>query len=414
MHPKQADKIKRVLRNNKGAALLMALFTVTLIIFIAIEVSYDTAVEYRVATADYQRVKAYYAAKAGVELSLLRIQLYQNVYEQYKDQLKGQTQLLDLIWQFPFMWPPTVGKDVGHVSAEEIKDTVKESLMDATYITQIESEGGKIDLNDLASPSEALRLSTRKQLKQLIENRLSADDDWADENRNLNTEELINNIQDWIDEDTVGLNGGSESGNYPDAKSNFVPPNQGFKTLEELHMVKGMTDALYQALAPQVTVYGLKGINVNYADKKVLMSIDPQITEEIADECVARRGNPELGPFKDENDFKSLLSTKGVNVDKFNESQIPLYFDAEYNFRIKSIGQFGNSSREIIAIVYDFDTVKERLEKLLSTTTTSLDPGSTTGGGTSGGTAPSGSTTSTTLQPKKAAGRPSVIYWHED
>ncbi len=399
---------KSVLKNNKGAALLMALFTVTLIIFLAVEVSYDTAVEYRVASANYQRLKAYYAAKSGVELSLLRIQLYHTVYQSYKEQLQGQTQLLDLIWQFPFMWPPTTGQDLSRVSREEIQDTVKESFMDAQYMTQIESEGGKIDINDLASPSEALRLATRKQLSQLFENRLAADDDWAMDHRSLDINELINNIQDWVDEDDVGLNGGNESSNYPDAKSKYIPPNQPFKTLEELHMVKGLNDELFAIIAPQVTVYGLKGINVNYADKKVLLSIDPQLTNDIVDEALKRRNDPEIGPFKNNDDFNNFLSGQGVDMNKFNESKIPLYFDAEYNFRIKSIGQFGNSMREIIAIVYDFDTVKERLSKLMTSTTTTLEPAAT-------GSPPpvTSSTTTTTLQ-QRTIGRPSVIYWHED
>src|SRR5690606_13180808 len=115
------------------------------------------------------------------------------------------------LWQFPFMWPPSLGNDLGRVTKEEIEGTVSESFMDAQYITQIESEGGKIDLNDLASPSEALRISTRKQLTQLLENRLQGEDEWAKDNRQLNIEELINNIQDWIDEDDISLNGGGES-----------------------------------------------------------------------------------------------------------------------------------------------------------------------------------------------------------
>lgn len=403
----------QVVKNKKGAALLMALFTVMLIIFIAIEVSYDTAVEYRVASGDYHRLKAYYAAKSGVELSLLRIQLYKQVMEQYKDTLKGQNSLLDMIWQFPFMWPPQTSEDMTRISKEEIEGTVKDSFMDSVYISQISSEGAKIDINDLASPSEALRAATRKQLQQLLENRMSGDDEWAKENRDLDINELINNLQDWIDADGESLNGGDEKSRYPDAKSDFIPPNQPFKTLEELHMVDGMSDELFEIISEQVTVYGLKGINVNYADKKILQSIDAQITSEIADEILRRRNDPQIGPFKDGNDFNSFLGGQGVDINRFNDSQIPLYFDAEYNFRIKSTGQFGNSTREIIAIVYDFDTVKERLEKLLTTTTTSTTLESS--GGASPTATPTESTTTTTLQAqKKSSGRPSIIYWYED
>ena len=395
---------------------MMALFTVVLVVYLAVEISYETAIEYRVATADYQRLKAYYAAKSGVELSLLRIQLYQQVATQYKDQLKGQTQLLDLIWQFPFMWPPQPPASMTRVGKEEIKKSVGESFMDATFMTQISSEGGKIDINDVGSPSEGLRKSARQQLTQLIKNRLDQDDDWARNSRGLQPDEIVNDIQDWVDSDAESLNGGAEEGRYPDFNSTFIPPNQAFKTLEELHMVRGITDELFAAIAPNVTVYGLKGINVNYAEKGVLRSIDPQITDEIADDILKRRGDPLIGPFKDENDYTGFLASQRVDMTKFNPEKIPLYFDAEYNFRIRSIGQFGNSTREIIAVVYDFDTVRDRFEKLLttgSTTTTTTVPGQNP----ASGAAVTPATTTTTVPPTSAkakGGPPNIIYWYEE
>ncbi len=58
------------LKAERGIAMLIALFALTLMIFIATEVSYDTSVEYIVASQQVQRIKAYYAAKAGLEMSL--------------------------------------------------------------------------------------------------------------------------------------------------------------------------------------------------------------------------------------------------------------------------------------------------------------------------------------------------------
>lgn len=398
------------LTNQRGAALLMALFSVVLITFLAVEISYETAVEYRVASADYHRLKAYYAAKSGVELSLLRIQLYQQVLGQYGDQIKnsGASQLLDMIWQFPFAWPPTGGANIGAASKSEIEDTVNESLMDAQYMTQISSEGGKIDINDLGSPSKALRESTRERIMQLIQNRIDSDEEFQESNRNLTVEELVNDMQDWVDNDRESLNGGSEEGRYPDANSEFIPPSRPFKTLEELKMVRGITDEIYSIIAPNVTVYGLKGVNVNYADKAVLKSIDKQIDDRIVEEIMKRRGDPTLGSFPDQAAFESFLGTQGVNLSNFNEQQIPLYFEPETNFRIVSTGIFGRSTREIVAIVYDFDTVRTRLEKLLTVTKAT---GSTLTG-QPGTTTPASSVTTTTQQKKK--GTPQIIYWSEE
>src|SRR5262249_32817383 len=94
----------RHLRNEKGIALLIALFALTLMIFIATEVSYDTTVEYVVASQQVQRIKAYYAAKAGMEICLLRIQLYKQALVSLGSMLGPQKSMLDLVWQFPLSW----------------------------------------------------------------------------------------------------------------------------------------------------------------------------------------------------------------------------------------------------------------------------------------------------------------------
>ena len=87
--------------NDRGVALLLAMFCVMIMAFLAVEVSFDTSVEYVLSSKEYHRVKAYEAAKAGMELSLLRVQLFKNVTKQYGSQLKGQESILQMIWS-PF------------------------------------------------------------------------------------------------------------------------------------------------------------------------------------------------------------------------------------------------------------------------------------------------------------------------
>ncbi len=87
-----------------------------------------------------------------------------------------------------------------------------------------------------------------------------------------------------------------------------------------------------------------------------------------ADEIIARRENPELGPFVDLEDFSSFLNAWGITINDPNEPdapKIPLYFSGVFNFKIQSTGQSKNATREIVAIVYDFDKVEERLESFL-------------------------------------------------
>jgi general secretion pathway protein K len=404
----------KTLKGQKGVALLMTLVALMIMVFLAIEISYDTAVEYKSATQQVNELKAYYAAKSGVELSLYRIFMYKQAAKQFKSLLGENSSLLEMIWQFPFMWPPMVPPDLNAIDKDTIQKSISESSFDTQYITTIESEGKRIDLNDLGSLSETLAESTRKQLIQIIENRLNQDDQWARDNRNvIRAEEIINNIADYVDENTESKNGTSEESPYSDVRDAKMPPNRPLKTLEELHVVAGVTDEIFKLLLPHITVYGIKGVNVNSATKEILKSIDPLINDDKAKEILDRIASQEKGgPFKDENDFKNFV-VGNSDPNKFNTTKIPLYFGSEMNFRIKSTGSSGRVSRQIVAIVYDFDTVKDRLKTIMATPT----PTPTTGQQPTGATptvTPTASPTPTTEPASKAPARPTVVYWFEN
>jgi general secretion pathway protein K len=438
------------LKNQKGVAILMALAFIMLMSYFAVEVAYDTRVEYQIASGDLDRLKAYYNSKAGLEFSLFRIHLYRTAMAQFGSQIPNPS-MLDLIWQFPFSWPPLIPKEAGMNVESDIQKATKESILDGGFGTTIESEGAKIDINDLGSPALALRLSVRNQLEQMLRNRLDADDEWARANRNMDVNRILNFIQDWVSVDPSGAsaNGGPKSSYYKDLKDvnmDQIPPQAPFKTLDELHMVHEMTDEIFDLIAPRLTVYGSHGINVNYAPKDVLMAIDPQITKEVVEEIEKRRKDPAQGPFKNQQDFEGFLTSQRVNLQTFNRplaqqsslygynpaaqpagtpgggagtapsgnpfltQRVPLIFDQEMNFRVKSIGYYGKTERTIIAIVYDFAKAASRLKQMIPTTTTT-QPGTVPG---MTPTTPHATTTTTVPTTPPPTGKPQVVYWQED
>jgi general secretion pathway protein K len=410
----------KILKQNSGVALLIAITTIAIVAFIAVELSYDSASEYIIASQEVNRMKARYAAKAGVEISLLRINIYKQAQQQFGSMLGNNKSMLDRIWSVPFLWPPMLPEEASGIDKTALAEAQKESFMDATYIAYISSESSKIDLTDLVSPSKALRDSTRESLTRLIDNRLLEDDDWAKENRDIRANEVINNIIDWMDNDNISLNSGDESNLYK-VEDTKLPPNQPFKTMEELHMVAGMTDDLYELLAPQVTIYGVKAIQINHATKEVLMGLAPVITSDVVERINERKDSQE-GPFKDKQDFMTFLQGLGINTQQLEEILPPLVFDSESNFRIQSVGTVGLTSSEIIAIVYDFDKVKEKLTESLkndkSKQTAGGGQGQTTG--TTTGTTATGTTTGgqgqqgqQQQQPATPKGRPNIVYWTE-
>jgi len=364
-------KLIALLKKKTGSAIMLAIFTVTFVIFLATEISKQTIMEYLTSSTEVKKVQAHYMAEACLRLNLLRIKGYQQATRALGDAIPDMT-MLDMIWQFPLSWPPQVPQELSNFDSSTIKKTVGGSILEGQFVSSITSEGGKIDINDLGSLSEALREKTKIQLLQRFQARiLNGEDIFSERYANFNFQELINNIADWVDGDQESLNGGSEQAYYTDYRNEFIPPNRPFKTMEEIHMVAGMTDEIYEELTKHITLYGVKGINVNQAERDVLLSLfnnyPPEVADELVTEILKRRSDPDLGgPFRDEKEFVGFLGGY-IDPQSFNneENKVPLFFGAELNFRINCIGVMGNMTREIDAVVYDATTVKTRLQEAL-------------------------------------------------
>ena len=156
-------------------------------------------------------------------------------------------------------------------------------------ITVVE-ESGKLNINLLQDKNGQLNRTIIDQLLRLIDllNRENFDDFHI-------SYELVPSIIDWIDsDDEVTLlpfikheNSGAESDYY----SNLTPPyrckNNSFETTEQLLLVKGVTQQVFDCLKDFVTVRGDGKININWASKHIIQSLsenmDPVLAQMIID-----------------------------------------------------------------------------------------------------------------------------------
>lgn len=425
-------KLSGVGKSQRGAALMLALFATTLLMVIATEIMFETSVEYVVSTQSVNQVRAYWAARAGVEMSLLRIHIFRQAQSLGASALPDPS-ILDLIWKQPFMWPPPIPKETSIADTSEIQKAIKASdltTLKTSYFTTIDAEGAKVDVNDLGSPSNVMANAARNQLLELFTSKVENDEEFARRYRGFNFQELINNIADWVDPDGESRNGRGEREMYSDQASNtkFLPPNQPFRTLQELHQVAGMTDELYDVLIPALTLYGGKGININQASKEVFRAFGTAFTDERIGRIIEARNDPKRGPFKDEKDFVQFLNSIGISGNPFeatkDELQTPLVFEPETNFRIHSTGKAGQAQSDIVAIVYDADKMRERLEKALVDQANAKLPGGgvqppgTDPANPTGAKNPDGSPVAAKKDEKPAAAaaplrRPRIVYWNE-
>ena len=90
-------------KNKKGVALILAVTSLLFMVYIAKEVSRDSLIEYAVNSQELNRLKAYYAARNGMSVALLRVKLFQQVTRMSLPP-SFSTQL-EQVWKFPFAWP---------------------------------------------------------------------------------------------------------------------------------------------------------------------------------------------------------------------------------------------------------------------------------------------------------------------
>lgn len=353
----RAVKSKKL--NERGVALLFSMLMIVMISFIVMEVTYETTVEYAVNAGAIAKLKAHYAAQSAVDLSLLRIKIYNQVTQSMGASIPAERKyMLDFLWSFPFAWPPTAPGELNDMDKEALEKKAKESKMEANYAVTIVDEGTKVDVNDLASSSKAIRESTEKLLLNLFISYKTQNEDWARKNPDFQPEQLIGNIKDWLDSDTDAFDGrGPESAQYNDisVENGSYPPNRAFRSIEELRLVAGMTPELYDILATRLTIYGMKAINPNTVSPEILLSLDPTMTPEIVSEVTGRRQDPNKGgPFSSDEDFWGFVNSKGARVDIAEKAKdIPMVFSSSRNFKIRATGISGNSSTTITAVVFD-------------------------------------------------------------
>jgi len=85
--------------------------------------------------------------------------------------------------------------------------------------------------------------------------------------------ELANNIIDWRDQDNerAGLQTiNNEDSYYRQSGLPYTPKNAAFESPEELLLVLGMQDQIYQAIRPYITVYGSGKVNINTCSRQTL------------------------------------------------------------------------------------------------------------------------------------------------
>ncbi len=154
-------------------------------------------------------------------------------------------------------------------------------------------------------------------------------------------QEIIPALIDWIDVDTepTGPNG-AEDDYYAKLQAPYRAANAPMASVGELRQIRGVTESMYQALAPHLAALPRGGsINVNTADQAVLVAIG--LDEEQAQAIIQFRADQ---PFATLQEFLGQPELQGVTINParlgVSSSFFLLQADAvigEIHFRLNSV-----------------------------------------------------------------------------
>ncbi|MEP7154185.1 MAG: hypothetical protein ABI905_00325 [Betaproteobacteria bacterium] len=229
-------RMLHIAKRQSGIALIIVLWIMTLLMLIASSFIQSMRTEINIVGNSVTRAKLEAVANAGVQRAILEMVKPPQMTDRWN--VYGVPQE----WNFQ-------------------GQTVKVSMLD---------ESGKIDIN----------VGNEGLLRGLFRSQGLSEEEAA---------ALMDAILDWRDLDTIKRLHGAEEEEYKAAGLTYKPANAAFQSIEELRLVLGMTPALFQRIAPLITIYSRQpGINSQIASREVLRAI-PGVLEEQIDEYIKQR-----------------------------------------------------------------------------------------------------------------------------
>jgi general secretion pathway protein K len=261
-----------LIRDEKGVALVLVLVVVALLVSLLVDFTYTMQVDMTLAANQRDEHKALYTARSGVELARLTLQEDDNEYDAFDED-----------WaQFD--------EHPGFIAEDD----------EGRFTVTIEDEASKIAINTLIGKGDEPDQTRLEQLERLFA-LLDIDP------------ELIDPIVDWLDSDDTAGPSGAEDSYYKGLSPPYPCKNGPLTTLEELILIKGMTEEILygdtekEGLLQYLTIHSDADgkININTASPEVLQSLSDDIDENEAQAIV---------DYLQEEPFKVIIDCDDIDI----------------------------------------------------------------------------------------------------
>lgn len=160
-------------------------------------------------------------------------------------------------------------------------------------------------------------------------------------------------LADWADSDNNPRSQGAESDYYKGLGYMDFPRNQGFSSLEEMMLVRGM-DAVEKAKPDwrdYFTVYGDGLIDLNNASRDIIVAVCDVVDTE-ADSLIRERNGPDsLAGTEDDKTLSSSQARQLLGLDPQKYASLEARITTDHlTRRVESIGRVGESTYKVVVV----------------------------------------------------------------
>jgi len=310
----------RQTHNARGSIFIITLWSLCLLSILAVGLGNKVSQDINVASYFQNKPQAQYLAEAAIK----RAQVV----------LEDDTNSFDCLNEF---WSTGRYSDDGESVFKEAE------LGNGVYSIGMVDEDRKVNINT----------ASRDVMERLF--RIASGTDIDDAHI------IASSIVDWRDTDSNPLEGGAENSFYKQLEISYECKDGNFQVLEELLLVRRMTNDVFLKVKDFITVYGDGKININTAGYEVLYALG--MNDALVDKIIFyRRGDDGIAATEDDNILKNLSNIAndlkegvGLGEEELNKivelTSAGLLTVSSRNFSINAEGKIGRRRERIGCIV---------------------------------------------------------------
>lgn len=292
---------------NKGIALLMVTGSITILLLLLFEFTFQTKI-HTIKNENFQnKVQAKYNAESGLALALARLHIYQTFHNfTATGQVKLEEYDLSLFYTGfnPTILPIPVLPDLKSARMNAIKDFQKQALIQGTISVTIRHVSRLFNVNDLRNKSLKVKEKMVIYLEKKIEDKKENDPEFSKRHMDTDPQHLIDELAYFV----------NDKGIVDDSPfdSDFIPKYAPMTSFDEMYLLPSWDDEISHLIKEDLAFTNMSVISVNELTKDRLEFLFPEVTTEQSERFFKHlNGDPDENlpgqAFVSLNEFKNFI-----------------------------------------------------------------------------------------------------------